>query len=463
VYDVMLIVKNQAGCVDTVIKRNYITVAGPRSSFSTSQDTVCGAGTVLFTNTSTFAEQGTGIFYPLGLDSVQTTMSFQTTASYTYTFPEGMSEDTDYVEYYPFLRYFDRDGCRDNFGYTDTIRIYRPITARIYAQATLACAPNGFMLVDTSSRVRNRYWDLDANGVPDDSSRTVQVMLNAPDSRRTVLLYVDNGFGCFDTTTIELRTFNNPAALFTVQDSVGCPGIPTAFINQLDTIAAPDLAFLWEFGDQATSTAYSPEHVYAVAGVYTVRLTVFDNQGCSSEHEKVLNLMIPQPVPDFEPKTAELEFFPFDTEIQFTNRSLEATNWVWDFGDGVTSTEPNPKHTYTREDTFFVSLRATNRVGCAADTTFGPFIVIDKHVYFPNVFTPNGDGQNDRLEVRYKGQKEVSILLFDRFGNQLPVEIRPGQPGWDGQLNGRNAPDGVYFAVIKVGNQEYTKPVTLIR
>jgi gliding motility-associated-like protein len=238
--------------------------------------------------------------------------------------------------------------------------------------------------------------------------------------------------------------------------------VPVRFTNQLDT-SATGVQFIWEFGDQTVSTVYSPEHVYAAAGFYTVRLTVFDDQGCSSVHEKTLNLTIPEPIPDFEPKTAELEFFPFDNEVQFTNRSVEASTWLWDFGDGVTSTELNPKHTYTREDTFFVTLKAFNVAGCVADTTFGPFIVIDKHVYFPNVFTPNGDGQNDRLEVNYKGQKEVLIRLFDRFGNRLPVEIRPGRPGWDGQVNGRNAPDGVYYALIKVGNQEYTKPVMLIR
>ena len=118
----------------------------------------------------------------------------------------------------------------------------------------------------------------------------------------------------------------------------------------------------WDFGDSNTSTTQNPSHTYGSDGTYDVTLTVTDDDGLSSSTTKSLTLIdgiLVDALPD-----ASFTFTVDGLDATFTDTStteagVNITNWAWDFGDGNTSTQQNPTHTYTSEGTYNVSLTIT--------------------------------------------------------------------------------------------------------
>lgn len=70
-------------------------------------------------------------------------------------------------------------------------------------------------------------------------------------------------------------------------------------------------------------------------------------------------------------------------------------------------------------------------------------------IFIPNAFTPNGDGTNDLFEIKYFGIAEYSIVIYDRWGEEIFLSDRPGE-AWDGTFKGVPVPDGVYMYRIHV-------------
>ncbi|MFA5346673.1 MAG: PKD domain-containing protein [Methanoregula sp.] len=121
------------------------------------------------------------------------------------------------------------------------------------------------------------------------------------------------------------------------------------------------LTYLWEFGDGATSSGQNPSHNYIRQGLYTVKLTVTNMYGSSSEIKTNYIAIGLAPRADFtgQPTTGNT---PLTAE--FTDRSTgHPTSWYWNFGDGKDSTEQSPVHTYFSSGEFTVTMTASNEYG----------------------------------------------------------------------------------------------------
>ncbi len=119
----------------------------------------------------------------------------------------------------------------------------------------------------------------------------------------------------------------------------------------------------WDFGDGTTSTEQNPKKKYAQKKVYDVKLTVKDRAGLPSFVVKKVPVGIVPPKADFvfSPTSPEV-----GDEVQFTDKSTDdgkIVGWRWDFGDGTTSTEQNPKKKYAQAGTFKVKLTARDNDG----------------------------------------------------------------------------------------------------
>ncbi|MBX2927063.1 MAG: PKD domain-containing protein [Saprospiraceae bacterium] len=133
-------------------------------------------------------------------------------------------------------------------------------------------------------------------------------------------------------------------------------GLNAAF-NDQSTVGATQ--WLWNFGDGTTSTLQNPNHTYAAPGIYQVCLNVTGICGngfyCTS-----VNVSCAPPVPDFS-------FFnsgPAGLTLNFTDETTNLpTQWQWNFGDGITSNEQNPQHTYPVAGTYLVCLSVLNGCG----------------------------------------------------------------------------------------------------
>ncbi|MBX2871855.1 MAG: PKD domain-containing protein [Saprospiraceae bacterium] len=117
----------------------------------------------------------------------------------------------------------------------------------------------------------------------------------------------------------------------------------------------PD-AWVWTFGDGDTSNDQSPSHSYAAPGSYEVCLTAANETGSTQACQMVT--VVFAPVASFDIDTLDNGLYGF-TDLSTNTPS----SWAWDFGDGNTSTEQNPTHTFITAGTFNICLTATNAAG----------------------------------------------------------------------------------------------------
>ena len=126
----------------------------------------------------------------------------------------------------------------------------------------------------------------------------------------------------------------------------------------------------WDFGDGNTSTQENPSHAYPKQGNYTASLTVSNKAG--SDTITLAITVFGPPSASFS--TSETKTKP-GSSIQFTDESTgDIDSWSWDFGDGNTSTEENPSHTYAEKGDYTVSLTVSNKAGSDTDTL--PIVVL---------------------------------------------------------------------------------------
>lgn len=130
------------------------------------------------------------------------------------------------------------------------------------------------------------------------------------------------------------------------------------------------VSWLWDFGDENTSTSQNPEHCYTGAGPWDVTLTVTDSSGCTDTIELsascACNCATTGPTADFSYQQTDddpccFDFFDESTANPACGNIVE---WLWDFGDGNTSTEQAPSHCYEDEGPWDVTLTVTDEMGC---------------------------------------------------------------------------------------------------
>lgn len=119
-------------------------------------------------------------------------------------------------------------------------------------------------------------------------------------------------------------------------------------------------SYLWNFGDGTTSTEKDPTHLYNHIGVFSVMLTASDGQ----YSDTITKIILVNRISTLKPH-ASFSYLPSDTlalfdSIQFINDSKNANTYLWKFGDGTTSTEKDPTHSYNNVGVFSVMLIASN-------------------------------------------------------------------------------------------------------
>ncbi|MCB0683229.1 MAG: PKD domain-containing protein, partial [Saprospiraceae bacterium] len=146
-----------------------------------------------------------------------------------------------------------------------------------------------------------------------------------------------------------------PLAGFLADQTEGCVPFTVMFMDQSSENVT---GWEWSFpgGDPATSTDPNPIVTYNAAGVYDVTLVVSNAAG--SNELTQMGFVVVGDVP-----AAGFTSMVTDLTVDLTNMSTDADSYLWDFGDGETSTESDPSHTYTEDGTYLVSLTATNECG----------------------------------------------------------------------------------------------------
>jgi len=246
-----------------------------------------------------------------------------------------------------------------------------------FTLSTSCLAPFTVTFQNLSSGPGNITYTWDFGNGNNSTAANPSTVYNTPGTY-TVTLTATSDLGCSGTIQKTI-TIVNTVTDFTAPATV-CVGQPVAFKNNS---SAPALSSLWDFGDGTSSAQINPVKTFLTAGTYTVHLS---NQyaNCTDAVTKTITV-IDNPVADFKSDDSASCSAPFN--VQFTDLTPGATAWQWNFGDGGTSTLPNPTHQYTSLGNFTVTLIATVASGCSDTVTKTSFIQIQEPVIQLNVPT----------------------------------------------------------------------------
>lgn len=203
-----------------------------------------------------------------------------------------------------------------------------------------------------------------------------------------------------------------------------------AFVNN---VAGGSLPFTYLWNNAAASTTDSISNL--LAGTYTVIVT--DANNCYKSGP----ITVPQVLGVVANITADPMSGSYPLTVNFSNNSTGASYYFWSFGDTDTSTAMSPSHIFELQGEYQVILNAYNTPGCFASDTLT--IIVDGEV--PNIFTPNGDGSNDKFSFNKLSVKTFNAQIFNRWGKKV-YEWSDPKEGWDGS----NAQAGVYYYIVQM-------------
>jgi len=281
-----------------------------------------------------------------------------------------------------------------------------------------------------------------------------------PSNTTTYTATVTAANGCQEVASVLLTV--NPLPVNTMSDSVFICDTTGAMLS-----ANGGVNYLWTpSGNLSDPTIANPIANPSVTTVYYVRIT--DNNSCS-----IIDSLVAK-IDTAGVGDVNFTYSPFakceGIDITFTNTSLNPGTdvFTWSFGDGTSSTELKPIHSYPFGSTVTVTLsREASGGSCSGSKSasfnvgaFNDFVNLNP----PNVFSPNGDGVNDFFTLDLDGDfKECfELKIYNRWGTLIYENNNGGR--WDGKQNsGKVVPEGTYFYVLKIGEATITKSLTLLR
>ncbi|MEM9987137.1 MAG: gliding motility-associated C-terminal domain-containing protein, partial [Bacteroidota bacterium] len=201
--------------------------------------------------------------------------------------------------------------------------------------------------------------------------------------------------------------------------------------------------------------------------VYAVR--VIDQLGCEVSTDIPLENIEPSSVeiiPPFDPSVVQIYS---SAGYRFFTQAANAVAYEWEVDGALAGVDAALTHYFADPGPHRIILTAFDAsLSCPSRDTLEFTLVHRGQVIFPNAFTPNGDGRNDRFKPGIIGATYFEMTIYDRWGKLLMVE-RHAESGWDGNLpSGAPAPEGVYAyrAVIRYndGREEiHGGSITLLR
>lgn len=283
-----------------------------------------------------------------------------------------------------------------------------------------------------------------------------------PEVNTTYLIYVVHEV-CEYWDSINVVVYPQPKAQFRAGFNESCNSLEVSFSD----ISEHAVAWMWDFGDgSSVVNVQHPTHVYTQPGIYTVTLRIKGLGTCADSAIYQQSFTVKEGIKakfTSSPDAPVTMILP-ETYVQFMDSSQNALAWFWDFGDGYSSTEQNPKHQYLSTGQFFVNLQVIDTNGCVDSYAKGPYIITEPKLKVYNVFTPNGDGVNDFFRLPYDGHESYEFSVYDRWGVRLYITNNPQDRGWNGLMpNGKEASDGVYFYNLKIGENLQNGSFSLMR
>ncbi len=386
IYNVSLTVTDVNGCTNNYILQNGIEVFKPVADFSVSPPlSSCTWVRVLLTNLSTGADHYL--------------WDFDTTA--------GTSTAVNPPVYYYGLGYHDikltayKNMCSSSKTISNVVYVPNRSVNFSYA-VNSECLPVTAVFTDQSVDAVSWLWDFG-----DGNTST----LRNPSHVYNIVPYTDITLSITDTNgcTVSL-TKPKPAmsyASFSVSTTNGCNPTSVLFSDSSGNV----ISWHWSFGDGDTSSLQSPVHIYDNNGIYNVQLIVQGTSGCYDTLNLDSIITISSSTAAF---TSNNTFECLPLVADFTDASSNAVSWLWNFGDGSTSSNQNPSHIYNLPGVYTVTLIVTNALGCSDTLVRNDYITVRGSL--PSFTLSDSSGCNP-VTVSFTDQSQGAIGWQWNFGD----------------------------------------------
>ncbi len=182
-----------------------------------------------------------------------------------------------------------------------------------------------------------------------------------------VSLTIKNSSGSDSITKTDyINVYANPQAAFDASPKQGCFPLDVKFTNSSKAGSGTITDYLWDFGDGNVSTDEKAEHVYTTSGTFDLTLKVTNSYGCTNAITKNDLVHIDDGVnANFSLTSLNVCKKPATAIFQNNSEGSGNINYIWNFGDGATSTSKDATHNYNASGTYTVILSAESAGGCS--------------------------------------------------------------------------------------------------
>lgn len=409
-YNVQLIAINNT-CRDTLDVQE-IFVAYPKAAFNYSS--TCNSQKVDFVNLS---KGHTAATWDFGDGTILSTLD----KNLSHTYAPGTTQVTASL-----VVRNDSTGCIDTL--VKLIKFSNIDSFRFTTSTKMGCKPLTVTLTAVEDTNIVAYlWDI-GNGTLVFGNNYVAKYFN--EGKFVVKMFVKYRNGCvMESTQKDTITVIGVKPNFNFDKASGC--VP-AIINLKDTSQSrfsPLSNYTWNFHDGSTASGSEVSHTFNALGSFPVKLTVENQYGCKDSITKPVT--ISEVKADFD---IDVNNVCGGKPIKFINQSsANATTFLWDFGDGTTSTDTFPIHTYSQERNYTIKLTVTDGNGCS-NTMVKPGFVKIKNIHVNFTASPTFKTCPDLItdfQLQNPNNLQLSSVQWD-FGN--------GNTSNDNNYN----PQGVY-------------------
>jgi PKD repeat protein len=272
----------------------------------------------------------------------------------------------------------DDDGAVGSDSVTVAVGANQPPVALASADVTTGKAPlvvafSSAGSTDLDGTITSYSWNF-GDGSPTSAAANPSHTFAAPGSYTATLTVTDN-LGATDDHTVAIEATPNLAPVAVAGSDVTAGTAP--LIVNFDGTASSDadgtiVSYLWNFGGSNSSSSATPQYTFPVAGSYPVSLTVTDDNGATNTATTTIEVgatpnVPPTAVAGAAPTSGKRNLAVSFTSSGSTDSDGTIQNRSWNFGDGGSSTQANPTHTYTVAGTYTATLTVTDNAG-AIDT-----------------------------------------------------------------------------------------------
>lgn len=306
-------------------------------------------------------------------------------------------------------------GCSDTA--TQSIDVYAAPVYALNLASDSACSPLE-LTMPTLVDAQNIAWDFGDGSTSTEASPT-HVWYNNSGELDTYTITVNgtSSNGCAGTATATAHVKPQPIANFTTNTTSGCDPLVTEFSNYSSLADS----FEWNFGDGETSHELNPTHAFMAEGTeqsFEVVLTAMDDLGCSDVATETVTVF---------PAAAFSLSIPSDSVCSPMTLTLPAIpgaqNITWDFGDGTTSSEVAPTHTWVNDSSelmeFTISFEAETQDGCIGSQTASVFVKPQPQANFS---IPIASGC-EPFEAVFTNNSSNGDTYIWNFGDQLTPAV----------------------------------------